>query len=63
MKNEHSDLRQGTVAFWFVLLGLILFFLAMRAATDHGYKYTDDAGCKHYDDGYIERIECGDGKK
>ena len=55
-----SELRAGLLAFGFLILGLVMFYFAMRASVDRGwgYRYTDASGCKHYSNGRIERIEC-----
>jgi len=54
-----SQLREGVLAFTFLFLGLAIFLFGMyRAVNKSHYRYTDDKGCKHFDEGYIERIEC-----
>lgn len=55
-----SESREGLLGFGFLILGLVMFYFGLRASVDRGwgYKYTDESGCKHYANGYIERIEC-----
>jgi hypothetical protein len=59
VKNT-SELLDGLLAFTFLICGLALFYFGMRASVEGRWrlKYTDDSGCKHYSNGYIERIEC-----
>lgn len=53
-------MQTGLLAFGFVIFALTLFYFGMRASVDGAWRlnYTDDSGCKHYSNGYIERIEC-----
>lgn len=60
---DREEVKNGVIGLGLLIIVLFFFFLAMREVSEPSrYRYTDDSGCQHYDEGKMERIECG-GKK